>query len=175
MLDNRQTFAEYAAYVLELKERSGTKSKTIDRYRELMGRINQAIGHMKLADIRPQHLNSFYKNLSEPGIRETEGIATARIDLAAWLKANKKAEPVLRKLPVWGPLRSAPPPRVTPSGRRKLGQHRTIVPASLSRLFAPLLQFEKREILRSRCQYKLAYGCGIPLAGTYSIPSFSKL
>ena len=27
-----------------------------------------------------------------------------------------------------------------------LGQHRTIVPASLSRLFAPLLQFEKWEI-----------------------------
>ena len=90
-LDNRQTFAEYAAYVLELKERSGTKSKTIDRYRELMGRINLAIGHMKLADIRPQHLNSFYKNLSEPGIRETGGIATAKIDLATWLKANKKS------------------------------------------------------------------------------------
>lgn len=91
VLDNRQTFAEYAAYVLELKERSGTKSKTLDRYRELMGRINQAIGHMKLADIRPQQLNSFYKNLSEPGIRETGGIATAKIDLATWLKANKKS------------------------------------------------------------------------------------
>ena len=91
VLDNRQTFAEYAAYVLDLKERSGTKSKTLDRYRELMGRINQAIGHMKLADIRPQHLNSFYKNLSEPGIRETSGIATTKIDFAVWLKANKKS------------------------------------------------------------------------------------
>lgn len=91
VLDNRQTFAEYSAYVLDLKERSGTKPKTLDRYRELMGRINQAIGHMKLADIRPQHLNSFYKNLSEPGIRETGGIATAKIDLATWLKANKKS------------------------------------------------------------------------------------
>lgn len=91
VLDNRQTFAEYATYVLDLKERSGTKPKTLDRYRELMGRINQAIGHMKLADIRPQHLNSFYKNLSEPGIRETGGIATAKIDLATWLKANKKS------------------------------------------------------------------------------------
>ena len=96
-LDNRQTFAEYAAYVLELKERSGTKSKTLDRYRELMSRINQAIGHMKLADIRPQHLNSFYKNLSEPGIRETGGIATAKIDLATWLKANKKSRAGIAK------------------------------------------------------------------------------
>lgn len=97
VLDNRQAFADYAAYVLDLKERSGTKSKTLDRYRELMGRINQAIGHMKLADIRPQHLNSFYKNLSEPGIRETCGIATAKIDLAAWLKDNKKSRAGIAK------------------------------------------------------------------------------
>ena len=90
-LDNRQTFAEYAAYVLDLKERDGTKAKTLDRYKELMIRINQAIGHLKLADIRPQHLNSFYKNLAEPGIREGGGSATAKIDLAAWLKANKKS------------------------------------------------------------------------------------
>lgn len=82
-LDNRQAFAEYAAYVLDLKERDGTKAKTLDRYKELMIRINQAIGHLKLADIRPQHLNSFYKNLAEPGIRLGGGIATAKIDLAA--------------------------------------------------------------------------------------------
>ena len=89
--DDRQTFAEYAAYVLDLKERDGTKAKTLDRYKELMVRINQAIGHLKLADIRPQHLNSFYKNLSEPGIREGGGSATAKIDISAWLKANKKS------------------------------------------------------------------------------------
>ena len=89
-LDNKQTFADYAAYVLDLKERDGTKAKTLDRYRELMIRINQAIGHIKLADLRPQHLNAFYKNLMEPGIRLGAGIATTKIDLAAWLKQNKK-------------------------------------------------------------------------------------
>lgn len=98
-LDNRQTFAEYAAYVLDLKERDGTKTKTLDRYKELMIRINQAIGHLKLVDIRPQHLNSFYKNLLEPGIRAGRSSATVKIDLAAWLKANKKPGPVLPKLP----------------------------------------------------------------------------
>lgn len=90
-LDNRQTFAEYAAYVLDLKERTGMKPKTLDRYRELMLRINQAIGHMKLIDLRPQHLNAFYKNLAEPGIRIGQGTATAKINLAAWLKENKKS------------------------------------------------------------------------------------
>lgn len=88
-LDNRQTFAEYADYVLTLKERTGMKPKTLDRYKELMLRINQAIGHMKLIDIRPQHLNSFYRNLGEPGVRAGGGSATAKIDLAAWLKKHK--------------------------------------------------------------------------------------
>ena len=88
-LDNRQTFAQYAEYVLELKERTGVKPKTMDRYRGMMHRILPAIGHIKLTDLRPQHLNSFYKNLSEPGIRAEPGSATAKFDLADWLKKNK--------------------------------------------------------------------------------------
>jgi len=87
-LDNRQTFADYADYVLDLKQRTGTKARTLDRYRDLMVRINQAIGHIKLADLRPQHLNSFYKNLAEPGIRIGGGSAKAKINLAEWLKKN---------------------------------------------------------------------------------------
>lgn len=89
-LDNKQTFSQYTAYVLDLKERAGAKSKTLDRYRELLIRINAAIGHLKLADIRPQHLNAFYKNLMEPGIRSGGGSAVAKIDLAQWLKTHKK-------------------------------------------------------------------------------------
>ena len=88
-LDNRQTFAEYANYVLDLKQRTGTKARTLDRYRDMMIRINQAIGHIKLADLRPQHLNNFYKNLAEPGIRIGGGSARAKIDIVAWLKSNK--------------------------------------------------------------------------------------
>jgi hypothetical protein len=67
-LDNRQTFAEYASYVLELKERTGVRPTTLDRYRDLLGRINAAIGHIKLADLRPQHLNAFYKNNHQGGL-----------------------------------------------------------------------------------------------------------
>lgn len=87
-LDNRQTFAEYANYVLDLKERTGTKAKTLDRYQDMLTRINPAIGHIKLTDIRPYHLNSFYKNLAEPGIRKNSGSAKAKIDMVAWLKTN---------------------------------------------------------------------------------------
>ena len=71
-IDRKQSFSEYAAYVIDLKERTGIKPRTIDRYRELMVRIDAAIGHIKLSELRPQHLNAFYKNLSESGIR-TDG------------------------------------------------------------------------------------------------------
>lgn len=87
--DNRQTFAEYAAYVLDLKEREGAKYRTIERYRELLERINPAIGHIKLPDLRPRHLNDFYKNLAEPGISKQEAHAQAKIDLAGLLKEKK--------------------------------------------------------------------------------------
>ncbi len=95
-LDNRQTFAEYAEYVLDLKERSGCKHRTIERYRELMKRIVPAIGHLKLSDIRPQHLNEFYKNLGEVGISlRDNNKAVAKTDLNALLKecslSQKKA------------------------------------------------------------------------------------
>lgn len=87
--DTRQTFAEYAAYVLDLKEREGAKYRTIERYRELLERINPAIGHIKLPDLRPRHLNDFYKNLAEPGISKQEAHAQAKIDLAGLLKEKK--------------------------------------------------------------------------------------
>ena len=87
--DNRQTFAEYAEYVLQQKERGGAKFRTLDRYRELLERINPAIGHLKLTDIRPQHLNSFYDNLGEAGISTKEDKAQVRGDLYAILKDKR--------------------------------------------------------------------------------------
>ena len=66
--DDRQTFQQYAEYVVECKRVAGAHLRTLDYYGEMLPRINAAIGHMKLRDIRPQHLNMFYANLSEAGI-----------------------------------------------------------------------------------------------------------
>lgn len=87
--DNRQTFAQYAEYVLQLKERAGLKPKTLYEYKAQLVRVNAAIGHMKLQDIRPQHLNSFYKNLAESGVRKSGYRATAIVDLGEILKEKK--------------------------------------------------------------------------------------
>ena len=55
--DNRQTFSEYARYVIGLKRTAGAKEKTLNHYEYLLSRCDQAIGHLRLCDIRPQHLN----------------------------------------------------------------------------------------------------------------------
>lgn len=86
--DNRQTFAEYASYVIDLKERTGTKHRTISSYRYLLVRTSQAIGHLPIQDIRAIHLNRFYSNLAEAGIRDTAPRATPKGDFRAVLNKN---------------------------------------------------------------------------------------
>lgn len=87
--DNKQTFSEYAEYVLALKERSGAKHRTLVRYRELLIVINENIGFMKLSDIRLQHLNSLYERLSKSGMRRTEDKACCKVDFKSYLKEHK--------------------------------------------------------------------------------------
>lgn len=62
-LDNRVTFAEYAAYVLELKEQSGISPTTLERYIAMLPVINEAIGNYQLVKLRPDVLNAFYGEL----------------------------------------------------------------------------------------------------------------
>ena len=84
--DSRQKFAPYCDYVIDLKEKTGVKHSTIVRYKELTRRIYPAIGHMKLKDIRPDHLNSLYAHLAQPGTGAGSARAIAKTDLSAQLK-----------------------------------------------------------------------------------------
>lgn len=69
------TFEQYARYVIELKERNGAKHRTIYRYKSLLERVidvnNNGIGHLKLTDIRAEHLNRLYITLSKDGQNKT--------------------------------------------------------------------------------------------------------
>lgn len=67
LADNKQTLTKYAEYVIGIKERSGLKKRTIKEYTSLLTRINSHLGHMKIGEIRPQHLNKFYEILSGEG------------------------------------------------------------------------------------------------------------
>lgn len=86
--DSRQKFAQYCDYVIDLKEQRGAKHSTIVRYRELTTRIYPAIGHIKLKDLRVDHLNSLYTELSKKGARKGNAHAVTKIELSVLLKEN---------------------------------------------------------------------------------------
>ena len=65
-------FVEYAD--LQLKPR------TVWSYKVRMKRVYQAIGHIRLRDLKTGHLNALYANLQEPGIRADKKYTT-RINL----------------------------------------------------------------------------------------------
>lgn len=54
-------FADYADMEL--------KPTTVQNYRTLLPRINQALGSISLDKLQPRHIIAFYKNLNEAGIR----------------------------------------------------------------------------------------------------------
>ena len=90
--NSRQTFDAYSNYVMKLKEKK-LKRRSIDRDWELLNRINAAIGHIKISEIRAQHLNAFYDNLSENGIR-LDTTYHCKIDIRETMKSaglTKKA------------------------------------------------------------------------------------
>ena len=71
--DNHQRFYGYCDYVIGLKEQRGVKHSTIVRYKELTTRIYPAIGHIKLCDLRVDHLNDLYTALSADGLNKKTG------------------------------------------------------------------------------------------------------
>lgn len=66
------------------------KPKTFATYTENLSRINQAIGHIRLCDLRTDHINSFYQNLQESGIR-SRTTAVCKIDLQAQIGTQRRA------------------------------------------------------------------------------------
>ncbi len=73
----KQTFEEYANYVIDLKEKGGIKPTTIYHYKKILKRVidveNNGIGHLKLKDIRPDHLNKLYFTLAQDGHNNSTG------------------------------------------------------------------------------------------------------
>lgn len=76
----KKWFAEYAKKQLKIK--------TVSGYEALLPRINQGIGHIKLKDLKTGHLNTFYNNLQEEGMRR-DTKCKAKVDLQKVLKKCK--------------------------------------------------------------------------------------
>lgn len=65
-------FADYADYVMTLKERDN-EHRTVNRYKELLERINEEIGHIRLDELNCEHLNNFYLKLGKDGANKRTG------------------------------------------------------------------------------------------------------
>lgn len=72
-VDSRQKFEPYCEYVINLKAQRGLKHSTIYRYGEMTGRIYPYIGHIKLRELRTDHLNDLYTTLSADGMNQRTG------------------------------------------------------------------------------------------------------
>ena len=62
--DSRIKFQDFAERWFTDYAEIQLRPTTIDRYRELMKRINPALGHLYIDKIKPAHLMSFYKDLA---------------------------------------------------------------------------------------------------------------
>lgn len=83
--------------MIDLKERNGAKHNTIRSYRDILRRVDPALGGLKLTDIRPQYLNRLYKSLQSPEER-LEGVkATGKADLPDRLKVAGLTREALAK------------------------------------------------------------------------------
>lgn len=58
-------FKDFADKWLQDYAENKLSPTTLDRYKTLLVRINESIGHIKLEDLRPNHLINFYNNLTE--------------------------------------------------------------------------------------------------------------
>jgi integrase len=86
VMDGRIKFADFAAEWFKHKK-NDLRPKTYARYESMLPRINTAIGHLRLDRIQPQHLLTFYENLSEGGIRQDTKYKCT-LDLSKHLKEN---------------------------------------------------------------------------------------
>lgn len=111
--DNRQSFAEYSRYVLNLKERAGLKRSTLERYLSFCHIIDSEIGHIKLSDIRPKHLNDLYLHLSADGMNQRTGGKLSNKTIVEYHRfiSSVLSQAEKEMLIPYNPARKATPPK----------------------------------------------------------------
>lgn len=102
--DNKQTFAEYAAYCYTIREQRGDKPQTLARVRRQTARINEYIGQIPIQEIRPKHLTELYKKFSEPGACRWQVYALPSVDFKELIPEGKTCNDFARSCGVYGNL-----------------------------------------------------------------------
>jgi len=86
--DGNIRFADFAERYMTEYGRLYLKPTTLTNYEQNLVRINQAIGHIRLKGLTTMHIQAFYRNLQEEGMRQ-HTTATAKPALAEWMSMRK--------------------------------------------------------------------------------------
>jgi hypothetical protein len=87
--DGNIRLAEFFEVFLEKYGRKNLKKKTLFDYENKMEDINQALGHIKILELKPGHISSFYSNLQEEGMRR-QHLAASKVDFRKLLKDHSQ-------------------------------------------------------------------------------------
>ena len=87
-------FADFANVWMEKHAKKQLRKKTISGYRDMLPRINAALGNIRLDRLQPYQLMSFYDNLEESGIR-LDTKYQCMVDFKALLKGRKLTKAAL--------------------------------------------------------------------------------
>ena len=68
-IDSSIRFSDFAERWMAEYAKIKLAPKTVQRYEDFLKRINPAIGRIKLNDLKPTHLNAFYRNLEEDNMK----------------------------------------------------------------------------------------------------------
>lgn len=96
VLDNSTKFADFADTWLEANKEIHSPAYQ-KQSTDLFVRVKAGIGHIPVGKLRPHHLQAFYKNLAESGIKQSNITAVSR-DLAGCLKEKQLTRAAIAKL-----------------------------------------------------------------------------
>lgn len=94
--DGNTRLVDFTALFLKDYAYPTLKVRTAYGYEKMMQRVNLALGHIKLKELKPGHIASFYANLQEEGMR-CHHLAEYKGDFTAWMKEQHTTMTALAK------------------------------------------------------------------------------
>lgn len=94
--DGNIRFADFAKRYMTDYGELNLKLTTLSNYKRNLVRINQAIGHIRLKELTVLHIQAFYRNLQEQGVRQRV-TATMTPALKEWMEQQHISQYALSK------------------------------------------------------------------------------
>ncbi|MBC7342773.1 MAG: site-specific integrase [Clostridia bacterium] len=114
---SKLTFKDFAERWVRDYGEVNLAPKTLHRYKQILARAVEAMGHLKMEKIKPLHLVEFYKNLQEDGVRE-DG-KTGALSEATILYHHRVLNKLFNDAVGWEIIPSNPASKVKPPKAKK--------------------------------------------------------